>query len=495
MSRETLQRLFDQAIGLHQQGALADAERLYTQVLAIEPASFGPRHMLGVIRAQQGRGAEAVALIGSALELNPGVAPAWINHGNVLAAMGRLDEAAASYSQALALTPGDGALRNRRGDVFRLLKRYEEAIADYEKVLAAHPDEVEARLHHGIALAELGRHDEAVAAYDRVLALRPDLAEAWNNRGFSLRELTRFTEALDSVDKALALKPDYAAALANRGKILSESDRIADSFAAYLDTARVMAAQETPGDAAHKLRHDEEQHAWLAANGIGTASELQLIGGARIPGPAINPANAALAARWPGAQPQLLVIDDLLTPEALAALRHYCLASNMWRNVHPDGYLGAFPENGFAAPLVAQIAEEMRDTFPAIFAGHPLRYHWAFKYDSSLSGIEVHADEAAVNVNFWITPDVANTDPESGGMVVWDKAAPLHWDFAKFNADPAAAYDFLEKSGARAITVPHRANRAVIFDSNLFHRTDTIAFAPGYENRRVNVTLLFGRRR
>jgi hypothetical protein len=32
----------------------------------------------------------------------------------------------------------------------------------------------------------------------------------------------------------------------------------------------------------------------------------------------------------------------------------------------------------------------------------------------------------------------------------------------------------------------------VIFDSTLFHATDAFRFAPGYENRRVNVTLLFG---
>ena len=78
--------------------------------------------------------------------------------------------------------------------------------------------------------------------------------------------------------------------------------------------------------------------------------------------------------------------------------------------------------------------------------------------------------------------------------MIWDKAAPLDWHFAKYNADESAAYDFLAKSGAQTVTVPYRANRAVIFDSNLFHKTDMIRFAPGYENRRVNITMLYGRR-
>jgi hypothetical protein len=42
--------------------------------------------------------------------------------------------------------------------------------------------------------------------------------------------------------------------------------------------------------------------------------------------------------------------------------------------------------------------------------------------------------------------------------------------------------------------VPYRENRAVLFESRLFHRSDAPHFAPGYENRRINVTLLFGRR-
>ena len=38
---------------------------------------------------------------------------------------------------------------------------------------------------------------------------------------------------------------------------------------------------------------------------------------------------------------------------------------------------------------------------------------------------------------------------------------------------------FLAEQGAKPITVPYRANRAVIFDSDLFHETDQIAFQRG----------------
>ena len=144
--------------------------------------------------------------------------------------------------------------------------------------------------------------------------------------------------------------------------------------------------------------------------------------------------------------------------------------------------------------LLAQIAEELRTAYPEILGQHPLLHFWAFKYDCKHEGVAVHADFAAVNINFWITPDDANLDPQSGGLIIWDKPAPLDWDFTTYNDNADAAQDFLTKTNARAITIPYRANRAVIFNSNLFHETDKMNFKEGYANRRINLTLLYGRR-
>ena len=185
---------------------------------------------------------------------------------------------------------------------------------------------------------------------------------------------------------------------------------------------------------AHKERHDAEQREHLAERNIGAPFHLEE--GARLNGPAINPANAvSIAAQWKDNRPQIVVVDDLLTPQALAGLQRFCRESTVWRRAYTNGYLGATPETGFACPLLAQIADELRGVFPAIFEAYPLRYLWGFKYDSSLSGIDVHADFAAINVNFWITPDQANLDPQSGGLVLWDVAAPKDWDVGKYNRD------------------------------------------------------------
>ncbi|MFO1249506.1 MAG: tetratricopeptide repeat protein [Alphaproteobacteria bacterium] len=488
-----LQDLFDQAIALHQRGDVTAAERLYQQILLLEPSSFAPRHMLGVIRFQQGRAEDAADLISAALKQNPKVADAWINLGHVQASLGRREDAAESYGRALTLAPGQVEILHNRGNLLREMKRFDAALADYDAALALRPDLAETWTVRGAALSEMGRNEEALESLDRALALQPGLVAALANRGFALRELARFDEALACLDRALALQPGHPAAQANRGKVLSEMNRLEESFDAFRRAAAIAYGGDKPDAAkqAHERKHDAEQQAWRTAHG----ETARIAGGERLAGRAVNPQNTLAAAKaWAQNDPKIVVIDNLLTEEALAALRRYTLGSRIWHTAYRQGYLGAFPESGFAAPLLAQVAEELSATFQDIFAGHPLRYHWGFKYDSALDGIAIHADESAVNVNFWITPDEANRDAQGGGLVIWDKAAPLEWDFAKFNADERAAHAFLEEQDAKTVTVPYRANRAVIFDSNLFHKTDRITFAEGYENRRINITMLYGRR-
>ena len=47
----------------------------------------------------------------------------------------------------------------------------------------------------------------------------------------------------------------------------------------------------------------------------------------------------------------------------------------------------------------------------------------------------------------------------------------------------------------RAIRIPYRQNRAIIFNSDLFHGTEAVCFRPDYLSHRINVTMLYGNRR
>lgn len=195
--------------------------------------------------------------------------------------------------------------------------------------------------------------------------------------------------------------------------------------------------------------------------------------------------------------PGIIVIDNVLSAEALASIQKIMWESTVWYQTKLPlkfgGYVGAYIDDGLNDEILLRLSVELHGKLPRIFENHPLKYLWAYKYDSEYTGINLHADQAAVNVNIWLTPDEANLDPASGGLVVFTAKPPPEWNFAQYNTDTAFVRErLLRPTGFANVTIPYKTNRAVIFDSALFHQTDHFKFKEGYKNRRINLTLLYG---
>jgi len=97
-----------------------------------------------------------------------------------------------------------------------------------------------------------------------------------------------------------------------------------------------------------------------------------------------------------------------------------------------------------------------------------------------------------VSVNFWVTADSANSDPDRGGLIIHGKQPPPGWRISDYKADVAAIRAHLGNEEEDRIVIPYRENRAVLFESRLFHESDAVDFQPGYEHQRINITMLFG---
>jgi len=192
---------------------------------------------------------------------------------------------------------------------------------------------------------------------------------------------------------------------------------------------------------------------------------------------------------------QIMYIDDFLSDEALVELREFCLVSKVWYKDYHNKYLGAFSSSGFISPIHLQIAIDLQQKLPKLFGPHKLGKFWGFKYDSTLGkGINIHADFAIHNLNFWITPDEYNNNKNSGGLKVYDAPAPDNWTFQDYNNNSNKVYKFLKDNNANCTNVPYKFNRAVLFNSAYFHETDEIDFKDEYVGRRINNTYLFGTR-
>ena len=221
------------ALALHQQGRLDEAEKLYTRVLKAQRDNFDALHLLGMLNHQRGKAGEAYRLITAALKSQPRSPDALSNLALVLHTLKRDTEALAALDNALALAPGHPDALNNRGTLLLDLKRPAEAIAAFDALLATQPRHVQALVNRGNARAALDEPGGALADYDAALAAVPGHPLALYNRGNALRALGRLSDALAAYDNALKSAPGHVNAWLNRGITLAGLNRYQDALASY----------------------------------------------------------------------------------------------------------------------------------------------------------------------------------------------------------------------------------------------------------------------
>ena len=416
---------------------------------------------------------------------------------------GRFAEAERAYRAALRVVPGDPAVMHNLGVAIAGQGRHRDAAGCFDEALRADPGFVAAHYNRAVALVALGEPAEAIKAFGRAATLEPQHYEAHRALGFLWLAQGDRGRALDHFARTYELR---------RG-----DDRTTIALKSLTTTAR------------HKLEHDAEQFLYLSQrvrdrlrfellarnyrevakqvpDAVATLSDAQiealgedyntpihLRAAPEVSGSAVN-MRADLAALTAQFEEQgAVAVDDLLTPPALQALRRFLLESTIWHDfAHIDGFVASYLEDGLACPLFLQIADDLRRAFPAILGRHALRQAWAFKGLRAQAAVDVHADDAAVSVNFWVTPTEANLAPGRGGLVVCRAPPPDDWEIKDYDADRERIVTFLEQRASDSLVVPYRENRAVLFRSRLFHHSDRPNFASSYKKHRINLTLLYG---
>jgi len=145
------------ALSHHRAGHLAEAERIYQQILAVDSRQPDSLHLLGMIAFQGGRQQAAIEMIRSAIAINRKVAAYHSNLGTVLQAGGRLDEAAACYERALILDPNSAEVHTNLGNIFQAQNKLDAAMASQERALTLNPELAEA--HYNLGQVQLLKED------------------------------------------------------------------------------------------------------------------------------------------------------------------------------------------------------------------------------------------------------------------------------------------------------------------------------------------------
>ncbi len=434
-----LSKLIADAMMHHRAGRLADAEAAYLAVLNVAPGHAGTLHNLGVIAGARGNTHVAIAHFDAAIAAEPNYAAAHYNRAVACRALGRTSEAILGFSRACAIDPGH----------------------------------YEAHRALGFLWLEQGERDRGLDHFARTYELR----RGEDRTGIAATSMSHATR-----DKLLHDAEQFHF-LASRRR---DGRRFAILARAYEQVAKEVGphATELSERQLELLGEDYNTAILISAAPVRAESAISE-----------RPDRGAILRAFNAHETGAVWFDDLLTPAALNGLKRYLLESTVWHDFsHIGGFVASYLEDGLASPLLLQIADELRRAFPEILGSHPLSQAWAFKGLDTAAAIEAHADDGAVSVNFWVTPDHANLRPGSGGLAVCRVPPPPDWSPTGYHADEGEIAAFLHRRPDDLLIVPYRENRAVMFESRLFHRSDAPHFAPGYENRRINVTLLYGSR-
>lgn len=491
-------------------GDFEEAENFFIKALEIDRTNIKIIILLAVTLAKQGKASYAVSYLEEALLLDPFRIELLVNLGIVLAETGC----------------------------------HLKALKYFERALEASPKNVTTLSYYATALMEIGQYHESLIQSNLAIQLDPKSSLGYLAKALALHKLQKFDLALENYEYALILEPGSHLAQTNIASITISKVKYESDFRSALNEAYKShkMTSDFANEISHnviervpyfRLKHDVQQAIYLHKQGYSSSvllkfldviprildeyqsckgQELVILKGDVVATfrdylsehliykmPKVdNILNGdldwnSIEEKYLSSEPELIFIDDFLNNQALNAFQNFSLNSKIWNKEYKGSYLGAFANQGFISPLHLKLALDLKRMMPRVFKDYPIGQLWGFKYDSQLgSGINVHADFAKVNLNFWITPSESNLDPNSGGLRVYTAPAPSTWTFHDYNRDSEQIYEFLSKNNSSSITVPYKGNRAVLFNSALFHETDAIKFKEGYEHRRVNMTYLFG---
>lgn len=230
MAATLLENPLQVALQLHQQGRLAEAERLYRAILQEHPNHPAALHLLGVVAGQVGRIDEALALIRRAIGVAPNEAVFHSNLAMFLTSKGKFDEAIDACRESLRLNPSQADACNNLANALIQKGRWREAIAASRQALAINAELAEAYINLAFASWQTGDLRAAEEAYRAGLKRRPTFAEGHNTLGVVLQLQGRLDEASASFRESLRHRPKFADAAMNLGAVLKDGGQVEEAL-------------------------------------------------------------------------------------------------------------------------------------------------------------------------------------------------------------------------------------------------------------------------
>lgn len=237
--RRQSQLIFQNGLGLLQQGKPEEADRLFLQAHLLDSKNVDALNILGIRSYQKSDYQNALDFLNRANELRPNSAQTLSNLGLVYNAMFNYQSALECFDLAITSNPNIPETHNNRGNALKGLNRGQEAINAYQQALILRPDYAEALSNQGVIILEEGRPEKAIPLFKKALAANPNLAVAFNNLGNALTQLDLYLDAFQCFERALQINSGYLDACLNFGNSLKKAKQFGGAIDCYQHALKI----------------------------------------------------------------------------------------------------------------------------------------------------------------------------------------------------------------------------------------------------------------
>ena len=235
----------------------AEAEQVFSRLLAAHGDAPALNVVLGQAHAQQGDFDAAVAALRRALQQKPDVAEANATLGVIYLKQGKLEDAARALRAELAAHAGDAASRYTLATVLDLDGHQDAALAELRTLLRTRPDHANARYLLGKILLARDDAEGARSHLEIAVRLAPEDANIHYQLGLAYQKLGQPERAREQFDQFQQLKDRQRKAGGAAAEIAADyaehateyAEHAAEHAAEYAEYAEV--AAEHAADAEH----------------------------------------------------------------------------------------------------------------------------------------------------------------------------------------------------------------------------------------------------
>ena len=221
--------LLSSAIQSYSSGQFDQAERLFRQVLDLNPTEGQALYFLGIIALSKGIADEACRLLYEATLSEPQNKDFSYSLAVALQETSKLDEALNRYLKIADMPEA----QNNMGNIYRQTGELEKASAAFDKAIQINPKMVWAYVNKALLERQKGNQKQAEELLEKALQIEPDFVQALYQLSVQNRLNNNFNKSLQLIEKAIKINKNIDSVWVEYGKVLNALNRPEDALNAF----------------------------------------------------------------------------------------------------------------------------------------------------------------------------------------------------------------------------------------------------------------------